>query len=195
MNQILINQKSNKRIRYMYKVFFITTIVLLIIFILVFINSYNYEENLEEISLEINKNIRLSSIYLEENNLKIYLGKIKIEKIDLEYIIFNDFSEELMKISPCKFYGKNLEEKGNIAIAGHNYNDSRFFGRLSELEIKDKIKMYSLDNKEYIYTIYDIFETNNDDLSVLKNNNNYELTLVTCNNFNNKRLIIKSYRT
>lgn len=68
-----------------------------------------------------------------------------------------------------------------------------FFGRLSELEIKDTINII-IDDKKYTYTIYDIFEADEDDISVLKNNKYYELTLVTCNNINKKRLIVKSYR-
>ena len=42
--------------------------------------------------------------------------------------------------------------------------------------------------------MYDIFETKDNDLSILKSNKNYELTLLTCNNSNNKRIIIKAYR-
>lgn len=68
-----------------------------------------------------------------------------------------------------------------------------FFGRLSELEIKDTINII-VENKQYTYIIYDIFEAEEDDISVLKNNKYFELTLVTCNNINKKRLIVKSYR-
>ncbi len=195
MNQILVNKKSNKKIKYVFKVQFLISIVIAIIVILIFGTNYNNEEHLEKISTEINKVIKLSSIYMEEEkDSNIYFGKIVIDKIDLEYAVFNDFSEELLKIAPCKFYGKNINDKGNIAIAGHNYNDDRFFGRLSELEIKDTITILSLDNKKYNYTVYDIFETDDKDTSVLKNNKYYELTLITCNNINQKRLIVKSYR-
>ena len=194
MNQILENKNQNKKIKYIYKVQFLVSILIAIIFIMIFIFNYDTEEDLGEISSEINRVVKLSSIYTKENKSDIYFGTIKIDKINLEYTVFNEFNENLLKISPCKFYGKNLNEKGNIAIAAHNYNDERFFGRLSELEIKDTIKIIDLDNTEYTYIVYDIFETEGDDLSVLKNNNYYELTLVTCNNLNKKRLIVKSYR-
>lgn len=195
MNQILVNKNSNKKIKYIFKVQFLTSIIIAIIFIVIFLFNYDNEEHLEKISTEINKAIKLSSIYtVEDNNSDIYFGKIIIDKINLEYTVFNEFNEELLKIAPCKFYGKGINDRGNIAIAAHNYNDDRFFGRLSELEIKDTIKILSLDNKEYTYTVYDIFETEEDDMSVLKNNKYYELTLITCNNINKKRLVIKSYR-
>ena len=100
----------------------------------------------------------------------------------------------MLKISPCKFYGKSLEEKGNICIAAHNYNDNRFFGRLNELKEKDLIKMIDIEGREYNYIIYDKYETDDEDFSILKSNKEYELTLLTCNNSNENRIIIKAYR-
>lgn len=195
MNQILVNQKINKKLKYVFKTQLFISLIIAAIIIFIFIKNYNNEENLEEISTQINKAVKLSAIYNVQNEkLELYFGKIVIDKIDLEYTIFNEFSEELLKIAPCKFYGKDLETKGNIAIVAHNYNDDRFFGRLDELEVKDNIKIISFDNKEYNYTIYDIFETEEDDTSILKNNKYYELTLVTCNNINKKRIIVKAYR-
>ena len=139
MNQILVNKNDNKKIKYIYKVQFIISILVAIVFILIFMINYGKEENLEELSTEINRAIKLSTIYTVENKSESYFGRIKIEKINLEYTVFNDFTEELLKIAPCKFYGKSLEQKGNIAIAGHNYNDNRFFSRIAELNIKDTI--------------------------------------------------------
>ena len=151
---------------------------------------------MENISKIINKNIRINSMYEVEkqsSDKKIYLGKIYIEKINLEYGIFNNMDEELLKIAPCKFYGGNLGEKGNIAIVGHNYNDNRFFSRIGELDVKDKIILEDLKNNKYEYVIFDIFETREDDMTVLKATKNYELTLITCNNSNKKRVIVKAY--
>lgn len=196
MNQILYNIKKNKKLKYIYKIQFIISIVITILIAVYIIQNYNNNENLEKISKIINKNIELNSLYQTEKVSKktnSYIGKIYIEKIDLEYAVFSNFNEEILKISPCRFYGVNIGEKGNICIAGHNYNDNRFFGRLKELEIKDKIKLINLTGKEYEYIVFDTYETESNDMSVLKNIKNYELTLVTCNNINNKRLIVKAY--
>ena len=196
MNQILYNIKKNKKLKYICKIQFIISIVITILIAVYIIQNYNNNENLEKISKIINKNIELNSLYQTEKVSKktnSYIGKIYIEKIDLEYAVFSNFNEEILKISPCRFYGVNIGEKGNICIAGHNYNDNRFFGRLKELEIKDKIKLINLTGKEYEYIVFDTYETESNDMSVLKNIKNYELTLVTCNNINNKRLIVKAY--
>lgn len=195
MNQILFNKKDNKK-KYIFKVQAVISIFLAAIFIFDIIMNYNNNENLENISKIIEKNIRLNSIYETEkqSNASSYFGKIYIEKINLEYAVFNRLTDELLKISPCKFYGNNMEEKGNICIAGHNYNDDRFFGKIDELELKDKIALYDLQGEKYEYIVFDIFETDENDTSVLENTKNYELTLVTCNNSNKKRVIVKAYR-
>lgn len=195
MNQILFNKKDNKK-KYIFKVQAVISIFLAAIFIFDIIMNYNNNENLENISKIIEKNIRLNSIYETEkqSNTSSYFGKIYIEKINLEYAVFNRLTDELLKISPCKFYGNNMEEKGNICIAGHNYNDDRFFGKIDELELKDKIVLYDLQGEKYEYIVFDIFETDENDTSVLENTKNYELTLVTCNNSNKKRVIVKAYR-
>lgn len=197
MNQILFNKNKNIKKIFVFKFQFILSIVLIIITIVIIFKNYNDDENLESISESLNKRIDLHSIYnvtQVESKDNLYLGKIIIDKINLEYSVFNKYDEELLKISPCKFYGKKLEEKGNICIAAHNYNDNRFFGRLDELKIKDTIKIIDSRNTQYEYIVYDIFEIAEDDFSILKGSKNYELTLLTCNNSNNKRIIIKAYR-
>jgi len=199
MNQILYNKNKIKKKKYIFKVQLVISIILAVSFIIYIFYDYKKNEKLENISAVIDTNINISTMYKERYqsnkllNQNIYLGKIIIEKINLEYTVFNNYNIELLKIAPCKFYGGILGEKGNICIAGHNYNDSKFFGRIDELEIKDKIKLIDLEEKEYEYIVYDKFETDEEDLSILKSNKNYELTLLTCNNSNKKRIIVKAF--
>ena len=152
-------------------------------------------KDMEQLSKLINKNLQISSIYSvtkQKAEKSIYMGKIKIPKIDLDYTIYSSLTEEQLKIAPCRFYGVDMGEEGNICIAGHNYNDNRFFGKLNKLNIKDEIIIIDLENKEYLYTVFNIYETNENDLSCLKNSKQYELTLITCNNANKKRLVVKA---
>ncbi len=194
MNQILFNKKRNK-IKYIFKIQFIISILIIFILISALKINYSEEEDLEKISKAINKNLELSSMYNAEKTSKsIYLCKLYIEKINLEYVVFNNFSETFLKIAPCKFYGNNFKESGNICIAGHNYNDERFFGNLDKLDLKDEIIIDDLAGAEYKYIVFNIFETDAEDISVLNSSKKYELTLVTCNNANGKRIIIKAYR-
>ena len=140
MNQILFNEKNNKKKRNLYKVQLALSIGFAVALLFIIFIDYNEEENLEKISKSLDKKMELFSIYnttIINSTKEMYLGKIVIDKINLEYSVFNEYNEELLKISPCKFYGVSVGEKGNICIAAHNYNDDRFFGRIDELEVKD----------------------------------------------------------
>ena len=194
MNQILVNKKNNKK-KYFFKIQLIISIIIVLISIIIVFINYNKDEGLENISEIIDKNIKLTNIYVADakSNYHLYLGKIVINKINLDYIIFNEYNDELLKIAPCKFYGGRIGEKGNICIAAHNYNDNRFFSRIAELKKKDEIKLIDLEGKEYQYIVYDNFEIDENDFSILKASKNYDLTLLTCNNINKRRVIIKAY--
>ena len=148
---------------------------------------------------EKNTTLDTSSNQTEESILTTYKGypviaKLEIPKINLETYVISEYSNQALGVSVTKFYGGNPNEVGNFCIAGHNYNDDRFFGKIDELELKDKIALYDLQGEKYEYIVFDIFETDENDTSVLENTKNYELTLVTCNNSNKKRVIVKAYR-
>ena len=82
------------------------------------------------------------------------------------------------------------DSKSNLCIAAHNYNDDRFFGLLRN---NDKIIIKDNSNNQFTYYVYDKYEVKEDDLSPISDNKLFcELTLITCNNFNNNRLIIKA---
>ena len=124
----------------------------------------------------------------------VMIGYIEIPKINIKYPILSNISDELLKVSPCRFYGPLPNENGNLCIAAHNYDDNRFFGNLYKLNIGDMINIYDSSNNVTHYYVYDKFESSekdtsciNQDVHVLK-----ELTLITCNNLNKNRLIIKS---
>jgi len=103
-------------------------------------------------------------------------------------------SDELLKIAPCKFYGPYPNEIGNLCIAGHNYNNNLFFSNIYKLNIGDEINIYDSSNSLIKYYVYKKYETNKNDTSSTSQNTNgnKEITLVTCNNFNGNRLIIKA---
>ena len=195
MNQIIVDKKTEIKKKCFFEMQLMVSVFIIVILITVMIINYNKDGNLENISKTIEQNIRLADIYKTDENMidKLYFGKIIINKINLEYVVFDEYSEELLKIAPCKFYGENLGEEGNICIAAHNYNDNRFFGRIAELNLKDEIKIIDLDGNEFNFIVYDCFEIEENDFSILKADKKYELTLLTCNNSNRKRVIIKAY--
>ena len=215
MNQILstpnsndINQeekanKNNDRNRKKYKFLFLISISFLFGFSFIYYFYYNYYLN-NNLLNNISDNYNIADLYnnysakkttysYKGENFNI-IGRIIIDKIKIDYPIISDISDELLKIAPCRFYGPLPNENGNLCIAGHNYNNEKFFSKLNNLNLGDSIKIYDTDSNFLEYIIVEKKEVNsNDTLSVIKNNNiNKQITLVTCNNSNNKRIIIKA---
>lgn len=196
-NQIIeINKKSRKKIQF-FKIQITFSILGIIATLTFFKSSQNDTLNYENYSKTLAQSSIISSVYEtnKTNNDSNIFGTLEIPALGISYAVFNEFNEELLKISPCKFYGPNINEKGNIAIAGHNYDNHTFFSDLNKLKIDDEIYLFSNSNDKYVYSIYDTFETNSDDLSVLNNKLliRKELTLITCNNSNKKRFIVKAF--
>ena len=73
------------------------------------------------------------------SNGKTYeiVGKVKIPSINVDYSILSKTSDELLKVSVCKFWGSNPNEIGNLCIAGHNYRNKRFFSKVPTLKVGD----------------------------------------------------------
>lgn len=146
-----------------------------------------------------NNNILKNSI--KQNNSKNsneymsnIIGTIEIKKINLYYPIFSGFSENLLKKSPCRFYGPDIGEIGNLCIAGHNYDNDKFFSKISKLEKNDEITLVNSFNFSFSYYVQSIYEVDPNNLSPIYNYNKNikNLTLITCNNFNNNRIIIRA---
>ncbi len=204
MNQILVTKikKSKKKDTRIFKFQFILSITIsisLILVILYYLFSINQKE---ELSNKLIDNYNIAKLYTTntsenvdemeiDNNL---FGIIEIPKINVYYPVFANLSEELLKVSPCKFYGGNLKSNGNICIAGHNYNNSKFFSNLPLLEIDDEIFVYDNFGEKYVYTVFDFYEVNSSDLTPVFNYEpmSKELTLITCNNLNSNRFVIKA---
>ena len=190
MNQIISYIKTkNKKKRIFFYIQFIISIIVISCFCIYFLSRE--EKNNYDIS-KLSLNFKINDIY-NSNQSNKYLGNLIIEKINLEYPIFSEYSEENLKLSICKFWGGNLDENGNITILGHNY-DREFFGNLNKLEKNDEIKIIS-NGIEYKYNIFKIYETNSDDIGVINPTyeDSKEITLVTCvKNSKKKRLVIKA---
>lgn len=122
------------------------------------------------------------------------IGVINIPSINVNYPILSTYTDELLKIAPCRFHGPNPNEVGNLCIAGHNYKNSKFFSKVPNLQLGDKIEITDLSGRMLTYTVYDKFIVNPDELECTSQltNGNKEVTLITCTNDNKQRHIIKA---
>ena len=193
-------KNSNKMsIKKVFKIQF-TISIIIIISTISFSTYYIYSlRNKEKISENLIGNYNIYKLYTNvekedettQNNL---FGIIEIPKINLYYPVFSTLTEENLKVSPCKFYGDSLEDTGNVCIAGHNYNNDMFFSKINLLEQNDEIFIYNNIGVKYTYLVTENYEVKEDDLSPIINYNQNEknLTLITCNNLNNNRFVIKA---
>lgn len=122
------------------------------------------------------------------------IGVINIPSIKVNYPILSTYSDALLKISVCKFYGPNPNEIGNLCIAGHNYKNSKFFSKVPKLKKGDEIEITDLSGNTVVYEIYDKYIVDPDELQCTSQltNGKREITLITCTNDNKQRHIIKA---
>ena len=205
-NNLNNTQKNNTKYKYLTikTIFFILILIIITFLLILFFRMYNSFQN-EELSKKLNSSYSISTLY--SNNIGVetsdfsktssnpfVIGIIRIDKINVNYSILSMSSDDLLEVSVCRFAGPMPNEVGNLCIAGHNYVNNNFFGRLNELELGDIITIYDLNGNSIDYKIYDIYQSSSDDTScTFQNTDNKKIvTLVTCNNINGKRLIIHS---
>lgn len=140
-----------------------------------------------------------SQIQLEYKGYKV-IGIVKIPKINIEYPILEignidpESAKAPMKLSIIKYWGENVNDYGNLSIAGHNNKDGTMFGKTKKLQKEDIVELTDLKGQTIQYSIYDIFVTDPNDVSILlpKDELVREVTLITCTNGNKQRLILKA---
>lgn len=122
-----------------------------------------------------------------------YIGRVVIPKIGVDYAILDHWSDELLRVSICKFHGANPNEVGNLCLVGHNWRNKRFFSKLPTLEIGDIVEITDLSERTIEYEVYDIHtvEPSNVDDTTQKTNGKKEVTLITCTDDSSQRVIVK----
>ena len=122
------------------------------------------------------------------------IGTLKIPKINIEYDILSSTSVALLKVSLNRYWGANPNQVGNMCVVGHNYLDSRFFGRLHTLNTGDCIEITDSYGETLKYYVYDMFVANPYDTRCTSQltNGEKEITLITCYNKGTQRLVVKA---
>lgn len=152
-------------------------------------NKIQVEET-KETTEEVREKVNIPNTYLDYE----VTAKLVIPKIELETYILKDYTKERMDVCPTKFWGPEPNEIGNFCITGHNYKKDNMFYNLIDLEIGDEF--YLLDNKngKYTYTIYDIYKVKPQNTDSLEQDTGGKriVTLITCVNYSDTRLIIQA---
>ena len=118
---------------------------------------------------------------------------LEYPRLDIKYVVLAEESEELLKISLCKYWGPSPNKVGNYCIVGHNYRSGKMFGNLSSSEIGDHVTLTDNSGNKVTYEVYTRYIVEPSDVSCTSQltNGRRELTLITCTNFGKQRLVVK----
>lgn len=212
MNQILQTRLKSGRKKFFLKFqLFISIVVFLLLIVYLFLYWQNLHRD-ELYSDSLLSNYNLTRLYANsESSNSLYssdffsilnansndnpiLGIIEIKAINVYYPFFAYYSDENLKLSPCRFFGPEPGKVGNICILGHNYNNDKFFSNVNLLKLNDEIVLYDNLQNSFHYFVENVYEVNNSDFSPIYdyNKNGMFLTLITCNNVNNNRIIVRA---
>ena len=193
--------EKNKTKKKSFSVQFILSIVSIFIFVSLYFYSkflLNQKENFSHI---LKDNYSISQLYAKNSDTNsltddnsMIIGMIEIPELSLSYPIFSSLDDELLKVAPCKFSGEMPPSSSNLCIAGHNYDNSKFFSNIASLENGNEIFIYNQEGIKFKYSVFNKYEVEDNDLSPVEKDyqGGNELTLITCNNLNQRRIVIKA---
>ena len=170
--------------------------------------SLDDEDNNSINTLEINASAEANEIVEEKKSprgiaseSRVYkgykvAGKIEMPSVNLRYPVLDTMTNaNALEVSVCIQYGVPLNTVGNTVIIGHNYKNGLFFGSNKNMKNGDRIHItnYATGVKK-TYSIYSIYQTEESDTSFYNRDTGgkSEITLITCQNNNKYRLVIKA---
>lgn len=211
MNQILVNKdnyyfynnyiQENKKTRKNYLFIFFSSIIISIVILFYLLYSFFVKLNNKKYTDNITQKYNITSLYSSNSNYETIklsndisiIGLIEIPSINISYPILENSSEDLLKISVCRFLGPLPNRIGNLCIAGHNYKNNLMFSNLYKLNINDSIFITDLNNTKLEYSIYEKYTVKENNLNCTTNTTDAQITLITCNDTNNnERVVIKA---
>ena len=191
---------EKKRVRFSSIILWILIIIAIALIVTIGIiigNRNKNDENLKEVISQVNDNIQTNTDgeipYIEYEGYQV-IGTIQIPKINLEYPILAETTDDSLTKSITRFGDGKINEIGNLCLAGHDYINNSMFGNIKKLENGDEILVTDLYGNTVTYTVFDKYNTDPNDVSVLDSidSSRREVTLITCTNGNKDRLIIRS---
>lgn len=191
---------------------FIKILGLILIFVsilfcfLEFYKKYKIEKETQEVieTIFVEETPTLPTQEIEEEQIVIetpkekeiiltnkYLGYIELINYGVKRLIVSGTEKNILDkgyVGVLKTSSLIDDEFGNLILAGHSVNN--IFGKLHYIKIGEQIKIVS-HKKTYIYEIIEKHTINDDDMTFFnKVEDKKILTLITCKNNNNQRLIV-----
>ena len=154
-------------------------------------------QQLQQETTKTNKSVKGTT---QEGYHYTSVATINIPKINVNYAILEgdtgsaEETDSILKISPCKFWGPNVNEVGNYCIVGHNYRNSRFFSKVPTLSKGDTFTITDATGRTIEYKIYDKYTVDPKNVMCTSQltGGKKEVTLITCTDNSEQRVIVKA---
>ena len=153
-------------------------------------SGVNTDELIEEV-----QNNKSKITYTSETGTTYQVDSIlEIPSLNIKYPVLTESTEELLKISLNKFWGPEPNEVGNYCVVGHNYKSKKMFGKLSQIKDGAEVNLTDVTGRTLTYVVYDRYVVEPDDVACTSQltNGKKEITLITCTNYGQERLIVKA---
>lgn len=151
-------------------------------------NDANIDTNTNAEQVQVTKPVDMS---VRIGNSTV-LGKIKIDKIGIEYPILEYKNDDTLWKSICKISNNTINGTGNLCLAGHNMRNMTMFAKLKNVKKGDTVEITNIYGKVFKYKVYESFYVDPSQVEVLKNTSEPIITMITCNNTSSKRLIVRA---
>lgn len=146
----------------------------------------NIIESKTSINEEVTNEEEMKTINIDNND---YIGIINLPSLNIKLPVMSETSYHKLTISPCRYYGSVYTN--DLIICAHNYTNH--FRNLNKLKQDDIIIFTDTSNKDYIYEVKLIEELAPTDITNMIEND-FDLTLYTCNYDGSKRITIRCKR-
>ncbi|TRZ37046.1 sortase [Niallia circulans] len=161
-----------------------------------FYEDYKNEQKRTELTERYEKAVTGEIDTKNKNQETAVLGEITIPSLQINYVILDGATDENLDISITKVTGPNMNKTGNLVLAGHNMRNGSLFGKLKKATKKDTIFLTDDKGNKAEYSITKMYTVKDTNLTPLaQNTNGTKLTLITCTDNNENRLIVVAEKT
>ena len=157
------------------------------------IDAFEKSVKIEKVNVEDIESDKTSNMGFDYSGYTL-LGKIEIPRIGFTSVVIGENTYHSMDLGVVLSYGNALNESGGFIISGHNYRgQSIFMYNIRNLESGDKIYIIDSSGRKLEYTVYEkIRNYDPTGTDIYKKYDGYHLTLVTCENDGNSRIVVKA---
>lgn len=145
-------------------------------------NLYDDYENSIDITEDVEQILEVDG--------KNYIGFVSIPNLNIELPVMDEWSNDNLRISPCRYYGKASSK--DMIIAAHNYTSH--FGNISLLNTGDAILFTDVSGKVYTYEVIQSDTVGGNDIEQMKSGagTDWNLTLFTCTLSGSSRVSVRA---